>query len=56
MVGLLKPTSGQVYINGFSLNRDYEKAIRNVRCIVENSDFFPDMSGLLNTGGDFNVR
>lgn len=48
MVGLLKPTRGQVYINGISLKRDYEKAISNVGCIVENPEFFPDMSGYEN--------
>lgn len=48
MVGLLKPTKGQVYINGISLKRDYEKAISNVGCIVENPEFFPDMSGYEN--------
>ncbi|HHX80204.1 MAG TPA: ABC transporter ATP-binding protein [Acholeplasmataceae bacterium] len=48
MVGLLKPSRGQVYINGISLKRDYEKAISNVGCIVENPEFFPDMSGYEN--------
>lgn len=48
IVGLLKPTRGQVYINGISLKRDYEKAISNVGCIVENPEFFPDMSGYEN--------
>jgi len=48
MVGLLKPTSGRVYINGVSLSHDYEKAISNVGCIVENPEFFPDMSGFEN--------
>ena len=48
MVGLLKPTRGQVYINGISLKRDYEKAINNVGCIVENPEFFTDMSGYEN--------
>ena len=39
MVGLLKPTSGRVYINGVSLSHDYEKAISNVGCIVESGIF-----------------
>jgi ABC-2 type transport system ATP-binding protein len=36
MTGLLKPDTGDVKINGFSITNDYENAMKNVGCIIEN--------------------
>ena len=35
MTGLLKPDTGDVKINGFSITSDYENAMKNVGCIIE---------------------
>src|SRR6184192_3126928 len=42
LVGLIKPTAGNVTICGF------EKALRDVRCIVENPDLYRFMTGRAN--------
>lgn len=36
MVGLMKPDTGDVFINGYSISNEYEKAMRNVGSIIEN--------------------
>ncbi len=36
MTGLMQPDHGDVRINGFSILNDYEKAMRQVGCIIEN--------------------
>src|ERR1700730_11657762 len=38
LVGLIRPTAGNVTICGFDLRRDFENALRNVGCIVGNPD------------------
>src|SRR5260370_25093668 len=45
LVGLIKPTSGSVKICGYDVRRDFEKALRNVGCIVENPDLYRFMTG-----------
>src|SRR2546430_2162812 len=45
LVGLIKPTAGNVTICGFDVRRDFEKALRNVGCIVENPDLYRFMTG-----------
>ncbi len=45
LVGLIKPTTGNVTICGFDVRRDFEKALRNVGCIVENPDLYRFMTG-----------
>jgi ABC-2 type transport system ATP-binding protein len=45
LVGLIKPTAGKVTICGFDVRRDFEKALRNVGCIVENPDLYRFMTG-----------
>ncbi len=37
MVGLMKPDRGSVRINGYDISEEYENAMRNVGCIVENA-------------------
>jgi ABC-2 type transport system ATP-binding protein len=45
LVGLIKPTAGRVTICGSDVRRDFEKALRNVGCIVENPDLYRFMTG-----------
>ena len=45
LVGLIKPTAGSVTICGFDVRRDFEKALSNVGCIVENPDLYRFMTG-----------
>ncbi len=45
LVGLIKPTTGNVTICGFDIRRDFEKAMGNVGCIVENPDLYRFMTG-----------
>lgn len=48
MLGLVRPDSGEVYINGKSIKKDYENAIRKVSGIVEVPAFYPYLSGYNN--------
>jgi len=45
LVGLIRPTAGSVTICGVDLRRDFEKAMRNVGCIVENPDLYRFLTG-----------
>ena len=45
LVGLIKPTHGTVTICGFDIRRQFEEAMRNVGCIVENPDLYRFMTG-----------
>jgi len=45
LVGLIKPTAGRVTICGFDVRRNFEQALRNVGCIVENPDLYRFMTG-----------
>ena len=45
LVGLIKPTRGSVEICGFDVRRNFEQAMRNVGCIVENPDLYRFMNG-----------
>ncbi len=45
LVGLIKPTSGTATVCGFDIQRDFEKAMRNVGCIVETPDLYRFMTG-----------
>lgn len=45
IVGLYKPTSGSVCINGYSLEKDYEKAIESVGCMIEMPALYDYMTG-----------
>lgn len=48
IVGLMSITSGQVIIEGNSITKDFEKAIKNVGAIVENPEFYKKFSGYKN--------
>jgi len=48
ILGLQKITSGTVKINGFSVQNEFQKAIKRVGTIVENPDLYMYMSGYEN--------
>ena len=48
ITGLAKPTSGEVFIDGISLQKHYEKAIAKLGGIIETPDLYPYMSGMEN--------
>jgi ABC-2 type transport system ATP-binding protein len=48
MVGLMKPTQGDVLIEGHSITKNFEQAIRHVGGIVENPEMYRYMSGYKN--------
>ena len=48
IVGLSKPSSGSIYIDGHSITRDYIKAMSQVGCIIETPDMYNYMSGYKN--------
>jgi ABC-2 type transport system ATP-binding protein len=48
VVGLSKPTTGDITISGYSITKDYVKAMANVGCIIEEPALYEYMSGLKN--------
>ncbi len=48
MVGLMTPTAGDVLIEGKSIRREFEQAIRQVGAIVENPEMYKYLSGYKN--------
>ena len=48
ILGLQKINSGEVKINGYDIEKQFEKAIERVGTIVENPDLYLYMSGLEN--------
>ncbi len=48
ILGLQKIDSGEVFINGFDIKKDYVKAIEKVGAIVENPDSYMYLSGYQN--------
>lgn len=48
MTGLMKPTSGEVEINGISMQQHFSEAIRPVGVIVENPELYGYMTGYKN--------
>ena len=45
ILGLVKITRGNVYINGYDIEKDFVKAIEKVGAIVENPDLYMYLSG-----------
>ena len=45
LVGLSKPTSGEISIGGFPLQTQFLQAIRQVGCIVENPELYDYLTG-----------
>lgn len=48
IVGLSRPTSGNIKICGYSIVKDYVKAMEKVGCIIEGPDLYNYMSGMDN--------
>ncbi len=48
MVGLIRPTAGEVLIHGHSIRRDFTAAIRQVGAIVETPEFYRFLTGYQN--------
>ncbi|RLQ98106.1 ABC transporter ATP-binding protein [Falsibacillus albus] len=48
IVGLMRITSGDVVINGSSIQKDFEKAIQHVGAIVENPELYKFLTGRQN--------
>ncbi|MBT2732408.1 ABC transporter ATP-binding protein [Carnobacterium sp. ISL-102] len=48
IVGLSKPTSGDIKVCGYSIKKDFVKAMSNVGCIIEGPDLYDYMSGYRN--------
>lgn len=48
IVGLSKPTEGEIKICGHSIVKDYVNAMKNVGCIIEGPDLYNYMTGLDN--------
>jgi ABC-2 type transport system ATP-binding protein len=45
IVGLIKPNRGEVLINGYDVQKDFIKAMKNLGCIVENPEMYLDLTG-----------
>ncbi|ARK29834.1 ABC transporter ATP-binding protein [Halalkalibacter krulwichiae] len=45
LVGLMKSTEGEVIINGYSIQKDFERAISHVGGIIENPEMYKFLSG-----------
>lgn len=45
IVGLIKPNSGNIRINGYDVQKQFVKAVGSVGCIVENPDMYLDFTG-----------
>ncbi|HBV87410.1 MAG TPA: ABC transporter ATP-binding protein [Desulfosporosinus sp.] len=48
IVGLIKPTEGSVKICGYSVTKDFVKALSNVGCIIESPDMYKYLTGMEN--------
>lgn len=48
LVGLIKPTSGSIHICGYNIEDDFQDALKNLGCIVENPELYPYLSGYNN--------
>jgi ABC-2 type transport system ATP-binding protein len=45
LVGLVRPSAGQVLVGGFDLQRQRDSALRHLGCIVESPDFYDYLTG-----------
>ena len=48
LVGLIKPTAGNIQICGYNVADQFQKAMSNLGCIVENPELYPYLSGYNN--------
>lgn len=45
LVGLIKPTAGEIRIAGYDVRRNFREAMQQVGCIVENPELYSFLSG-----------
>jgi len=48
MLGLMKITKGDIYINGYNVAKDFEKAIARIGGIIESPELYKYLSGYAN--------
>lgn len=48
LVGLIRPTAGNIEICGYDIQKHTNKALENVGCIVENPELYPFLTGMEN--------
>ena len=48
IMGFLSIDSGEIFLNGYNLKKDYETAMSYIGGIVENPEMYKDLSGLTN--------
>ena len=48
IMGFLSVDSGEIFLNGYNLKKDFEKAMSNIGGIVENPEMYKDISGMTN--------
>ncbi|HBI03857.1 MAG TPA: ABC transporter ATP-binding protein [Paenibacillaceae bacterium] len=48
LVGLIRPTAGNIEICGYDIQKHTNKALENVGCIVENPELYPYLTGMEN--------
>ena len=48
ILNLYKEREGEVFICGINIDQDFERAISNVGCVIENPDLYPHLSGYKN--------
>ncbi|KAB2954213.1 ABC transporter ATP-binding protein [Heliorestis acidaminivorans] len=48
LTGLMKPTKGDIRLCGYSIQKDFEKAIQHVGAIIENPDLYSYLTGYQN--------
>lgn len=48
VLNLYKKASGEVFICAINVDEDFENALSNVGCVIENPDLYPHLSGLKN--------
>lgn len=48
IMGLIKPTSGKILINGYDVSKDREKAIEKIGAMIEAPSFYGGLSGYKN--------
>jgi len=48
IVGLIKPTHGQIKICGYDISKDFVSAMSNLGCIIESPDMYKYLTGIEN--------
>lgn len=46
IAGLIKPTKGEVYLNGFNVHRDVNRAKRHLAYLPEEAEVYPRLTGM----------